>query len=229
MSAGSWVVCVVGATVGGTAPWWLPATVDGFVWRRVPTWQRTTPPVIAVVGGVIGAAAGTGVAALRFSHRPAVFAVVCATGVVAVVASAVDIRCHRLPDLLTAPLWAAMWPTLVVLAVTADEHQRIAAGLVGAGVTGLALGAGWLAGMGLGDVKFGAVLALLVGWCSGTPGAATAGALVVIGAAAVLSVLWVALRWCGWGTPVGDPYAFGPWLAGSAAVVVVATGVGASG
>lgn len=229
MSTGSWVAGLFALSVGGTSPWWLPTAVDGLVYRRMPTWQRPVMPVGAAIGGVIGVAAGTGVVALRFSHRPAVAAVVWGVFAVAFVASVVDFQCHRLPDMLTAPLWATMWPTLVVLAVTAGEHQRIAAGLVAAGVSAAALGAGWLVGMGLGDVKFGAVLALVVGWCSGTPGAAIAGALVVVGGAAVLSVLWVALRWLVSGTPVRDVYAFGPWLAGSAAVVVVGTGLGVSG
>lgn len=85
--------------------------------------------------------------------------------VLGVLLAAVDLACLRLPDPLVATLALLVGPPLAVAALVAGEPGRLgrallAAVLVGAGYLVLALAGG----LGLGDVKLGAVLGFLLGF-----------------------------------------------------------------
>ncbi|GLY08521.1 prepilin peptidase [Actinoplanes sp. NBRC 101535] len=118
-----------------------------------------------------------------------------------VVLAAIDLRCRRLPDPLVAGLAVT---TAVPLAVTHPDRigTALAAGaLTGAGYLAIALLPGQ--GLGLGDVKLGAVLALILGF-SGWPAVATGlGAAHVLGG---LTAAWLLL------TGRSRTLAFGPAL-----------------
>jgi leader peptidase (prepilin peptidase)/N-methyltransferase len=121
---------------------WLGAPVD--------------PPLI------LGAATGVSTAALAVAAGPGAALV----APVAVVASAIDVRRHRLPDRLTMTATAVLAAGLAIVALVTGD-----AGLLGRAAAGAALFAGLLlvvhlvspAGMGFGDVKLGVPLGLAVG------------------------------------------------------------------
>lgn len=180
---------------------------------------------------------------VRFGSAPVDAAVVMVVVGGGILSAMVDVRCHRLPDAITAPLWATVWPVMVVAAVAAGDTVRIRSALVAAMVTMAVLGVGWIAGMGLGDVKMGALLALTAGWLCTDPAQALTVAfsfvLLAAGAAVAGSVVtWMARRpwmasgprrWAGRdhraspGTGNGW-FAFGPHLVAAATVVMVALG-----
>jgi prepilin signal peptidase PulO-like enzyme (type II secretory pathway) len=187
------------------------------------------------------AAIAAGVVALRFGSAPRDGLVVLAVLGCAVLSALVDLRCHRLPDAITAPLWAAAWPVMVAVAVVDGNAIRIRFALVAGVVALLVLGVGWLMGMGLGDVKLGALLALVSGWLASEASEALMAALAVVFVAAVGAVLHSVLRCAGcWfgrlrsGSHRARPstaaaaehrwFAFGPHLVAGATVVIMALG-----
>jgi leader peptidase (prepilin peptidase) / N-methyltransferase len=110
-------------------------------------------------------------------------------------AAVVDLRCRRLPDAISAPVWAVAWLVMLV-----DAHvlasggasggvDRLRPALVGALVAGAALGVGWLVGMGFGDVKVGALLGLVAGWGGADVDQAANRALVLVLVAVTLGVV----------------------------------------
>lgn len=114
-----------------------------------------------------------------------------------VLSAMVDVRCHRLPDAITAPLWAVAWPVMVVVALAGGDATRIRSSLVAGVVAAVVLGIGWLAGMGLGDVKLGALLALVAGWMAPDPVAAAGAALALVLLATCAAVAGATGRWLG--------------------------------
>ena len=175
-------------------------------------------PQRAGVAGLVGA-----LVAWRWEAEPLAAVVVLAALGVAGVAAMVDRRCHRLPDLLVAPLGLG----LVVVAggwslVSGEPRWLVAAGVAGAAAGGVLI-LGWAAGMGFGDVKFGAALGLGLGWSVGSPTVAVFAGLGLVGLAAAGASVW----W-GWRRTVGGCaprwFPFGPFLAAAALVGLLLLG-----
>lgn len=138
-------------------------------------------------------------------------------------ASLVDLRCHRLPDLIVLPMGLGLVLAAGAWSVLAGDGWWLGSALAAGVTAAVVLGVGWLVGMGLGDVKFGAALGVLTGWAVGTPVGAVLVALGGVGLAsfgAAVWWLWSALvhrhapRW----------FPFGPFLAASALVIGLLTG-----
>ena len=169
---------------------------------------------------VVGAAA----VALRFGHHaPSLVVVGVVTGA-GVLAAAVDLRCHRLPDALTAPTWLLVWPVIVGSSVFGGDPGRIRLALAGGLVAVAALGFGWVLGMGLGDVKFGAVMAVVVGWLTTGFHHAITSVLAMVVVASGASALWAVAAGLRSGARTARVYAFGPWLVAAAVGVVMVNG-----
>jgi leader peptidase (prepilin peptidase) / N-methyltransferase len=143
-------------------------------------------------------------------------AVVSIVLVAAAVAAVVDLRCRRLPDALTAPTWLTVWVLMVVDGVgNGTAPDRLGPALVGGATAGAVLGVGWIVGMGLGDVKLGALLGLVAGWCSPAPAAAASRALLLVLCAVASGVVAAACT-------RQRRFALGPFLALAGAGVLVA-------
>jgi leader peptidase (prepilin peptidase)/N-methyltransferase len=186
------------------------------LWRRLAAgipadrWFGAPADPPAVLGIATGALAGLLVVA------GAGAAVLLAP--VAVVASAIDVRWHRLPDRLTGGATVAVGMALLVTAAVTGET-----GLVLRALAGAALLAGLLfavhvvspRGMGFGDVKLGVPLGLAVG-------AAGLGAVVVAvavaGAIGAVAGLFVLARH----RDRARAFAFGPCLCAGALLVLLA-------
>jgi leader peptidase (prepilin peptidase)/N-methyltransferase len=132
----------------------------------------------------------------------------------------IDITSHRLPDLLTAPLFGLSAITIVVDAFVGRHFDRLIPSLVGA----LALPAFYLAlmiisrgGMGMGDVKLSAAIGLVSGFFGVWITLISSFATYILG-----SVIGIALMLAGKaGRKTAIP--FGPFmLVGQAIALVVA-------
>lgn len=141
-----------------------------------------------------------------------------------VLASAVDFTEYRLPDVIVLPTFAAGLVLVVLMSVSGDESGRIRSAFLGALLAfGVLLIAHLISpqGMGFGDVKFAAVLGLMVGF--------QASSAVDV----VILVLWLFLVGFAAGTVGGlgllvirgrnQPFPFGPFLAFGTLVTVVAS------
>lgn len=139
-------------------------------------------------------------------------------------ASAVDFTEYRLPDVIVLPTFAAGLVLVVLMSVSGGESGRIRSAFLGALLAfGVLLIAHLISpqGMGFGDVKFAAVLGLMVGF--------QASSAVDV----VILVLWLFLVGFAAGTVGGlgllvirgrnQPFPFGPFLAFGALVAVVAS------
>ncbi len=131
-----------------------------------------------------------------------------------------DFSSHRLPNAVLAPTAIAVATHLTVLALTGDRFSD----LLRAFVAAAACGAGYLVlalarptGLGMGDVKLGALLGLWLGWLGW--GAVVLGVLAgfLLGGVAALALLATgrATR--------RSALAFGPWLLLGAAVASAVT------
>jgi len=183
-------------------------------WRACLTAQPRSAGLAALVGGLL---------AMRWSTAPLAAAAMLAAVGVAVLAAMVDVRCHRLPNVLVGPLALVLVVVVATSAVVRAEPQRLGAALLAGAGSGILLGVGWIVGMGLGDVKFGAALGVLVGWPVGSWSGAMLAALGVVGGAATAASVW----W-GWSTlrrrSTPRWFPFGPFLAAAAVLVLFATG-----
>ena len=238
---------IVAAGVGTLAALvWFPQAADALAQRHrlpaPPSWtslwavMRQRPIVWMMVAG------GSAAIAFRFAAAPADAVVVVIVLACAVLSAMVDVRCHRLPDAITAPLWAVMWPVMVAVALLGGDPLRIRSALIAGLVAAAVLGTGWLMGMGFGDVKLGALLALVAGWLAAHPitaiGAALGLVLVATCIAVVASVGRIVVQQLAalgpWRRPLvvnrgGRWFAFGPHLVAAAMVVMVAGGPGLGG
>ncbi len=137
-------------------------------------------------------------------------------------ASAVDFTEYRLPDVIVLPTFAAGLVLVVLISVSGDESGRIRSSFLGALLAfGVLLIAHLISpqGMGFGDVKFAAVLGLMVGFQ-----ASSAVDVVIV-------VLWLFLIGFAAGTVGGlgllvirgrnQPFPFGPFLAFGTLVTVL--------
>lgn len=141
-----------------------------------------------------------------------------------ILASAVDFTEYRLPDVIVLPTFAAGLVLVVLMSVSGNESGRIRSAFLGALLAfGVLLIAHLISpqGMGFGDVKFAAVLGLMVGF--------QASSAVDV----VILVLWLFLVGFAAGTVGGlgllvirgrnQPFPFGPFLAFGTLVTVVAS------
>jgi leader peptidase (prepilin peptidase)/N-methyltransferase len=139
-------------------------------------------------------------------------------------ASAIDFTEYRLPDIVVLPTLAIGLVLVMILSVSEGESARVRYAVLGAVIAfGILLVAHLISpqGMGFGDVKFAAVLGLMVGFQAGS-------SLEV-----VILVLWVFLIGFAVGTLGGiallvvrgrnQPFPFGPFLAMGTFVTVLAS------
>ena len=139
-------------------------------------------------------------------------------------ASAIDLTEYRLPDAIVVPTLTAGVTLVVLVSIIDASADRIGDALLGAALAfGVLLIAHLVSprGMGFGDVKFAAILGLMVGWQATT-------ALDV-----VILVLWLLLVGFAVGTIGGiallvvrgrnQPFPFGPFLSLGTLVVVCAS------
>src|SRR5690606_26008936 len=131
---------------------------------------------------------------------------------------AVDLACHRLPDVVTLPTAVALLAGLAVAAALDAGWPRLGGAVLG----GAAVGAGFLLralasprAVGLGDGSAGGLHRRLLGWCGWVAVVAGFGAAFVVGGAGAI-VLVVSGR-----ATRRRPLAFGPCL-----VLGAAAGVG---
>lgn len=211
-------VAVVGATAlllavsGAVAAPWAAALAGA----ELSSWTGRLP--LAVLAGLGGA----GAAAVATS--PAELLGLAALALGCAVLVAVDLACHRLPDVVTLPTAVALLAGLAAAAALDAGWPRLGGAVLG----GAAVGAGFLLlalasprAIGLGDVKLGALLGLLLGWFGWDAVLAGVVAAFVVGGAAAI-VLLVSGR-----ATRRTPLAFGPCLVlGAAAGVALVTSGG---
>jgi len=139
-----------------------------------------------------------------------------------ILASAVDLTEYRLPDVVVLPTLGVGLLLVVISSVSDGDGGRARYAFLGALISfGVLLIVHLISpqGMGFGDVKFAAVLGLMVGW--------QAGSAVDV----VILVLWLFLIGFGFGTVGGlallvvrgrnQPFPFGPFLALGTLVTVL--------
>jgi len=139
-----------------------------------------------------------------------------------ILASAVDLTEYRLPDVIVLPTLVVGLLLVVISSVSDGDGGRSRYAFLGAAIAfGVLLIAHLISpqGMGFGDVKFAAVLGLMVGW--------QAGSVVDV----VILVLWLFLIGFAFGTVGGlallvirgrnQPFPFGPFLAVGTLVTVL--------
>jgi leader peptidase (prepilin peptidase) / N-methyltransferase len=178
-------------------------------------------PAAEVVTGALFAGLG-----LRSGPSPALPAL-CYLAAVSVPLAVIDLRCRRLPDLLTLP----SYPVALVLLIAAapfihNGWGRVIHGLAGMAVLGvfyLFLAFIYPAGIGWGDVKLSGVLGLYLGWCGA--GVLVAGVLAGYLLAAAAGVGLIA---AGRATPK-TPIPFGPFMLAGALGAILVIGLAGSG
>jgi leader peptidase (prepilin peptidase)/N-methyltransferase len=147
----------------------IPAGIRG--WLRLGSscprcGQRLGPTTTATA---LASAATTATLTLRFLHNPALPTLL-ASGLMAVTAAFVDLRCHRLPDRVVLPSAALGALTITTIGFAhGDQHRTIRAfaSCLAVGIVLLLLAAGTHA-IGPGDVNATAWIAMLAGWHSPT-------------------------------------------------------------
>lgn len=179
----------------------------------IGTWQ----PAVEVVTGLLFA-----LTALRFGLSPVLpaFWYFAALGVALAV---IDLRHHRLPDLLTLPAYPAAGLLLGVGALAVPVGPRHFAGALAG------MGAAWLfflllflihpAGLGWGDVKLSGVIGLYLGWLG-----ITAVAAGLFGAFALAAVSGLVLIAAGRATRKSQ-IPFGPFMLVAALAVILGSGL----
>lgn len=139
--------------------------------------------------------------------------------VIGVALASVDLAVHRLPDVLTLGGGAAVLALLLTASVLLPGHpgwEPMLWSIALATPVLLLLG---LAGLGLGDVKLGVLLAGALGWCGVPVAAATLMAGFVLGG------LWAGVLLMTRRARAGTAFAYGPWmLLGAVAGLLVAPG-----
>ena len=135
--------------------------------------------------------------------------------------SIIDLREHRLPNVLVAAFTACMIVVLVLTAAIEGEWYNLGraliAGFLVAGVAMLCAGFGW---WGMGDAKVSFAIAFTLGWLGWS--AVWAGIMVSFTIASVVGVLWIAIRRRSWSSALP----FGPFLFIGVAASGIGTAVG---
>ncbi len=221
MNAIRLLVCIVLAFPCGVLISRLSAT---FVTER-PLFQPSETPRVSQRTIVLGSLTLVTFVLLswRFADASWLELLVYLAGFAAVIlASAVDLTEYRLPDVIVLPTLAIGLLLVVVCSVSDGDGGRARYAFLGAAIAfGVLLIAHLISpqGMGFGDVKFAAVLGLMVGW--------QAGSVVDV----VILVLWLFLIGFAFGTVGGlallvirgrnQPFPFGPFLAVGTLVTVL--------
>lgn len=182
-------------------------------WRGEPADQRRVAVVTALsalVCGAIGAAVGA---------APELLALLW-LGLVGVPLAVIDIDCQRLPDRLTLPGAVVGLALLAGASRATGDWDALVRAVFAAVVVGgiaflFALVVGGGSGLGLGDVKLLALLALFLGWLSW--GHVVLGVALGFGLGALAAVVLLGTRRAG----LKDSIAFGQWLIAGALVAVV--------
>lgn len=219
------VVRVVLAVVIGAAAGWAGAVCDRIVPDRLP-WPGTRIPLDLRTSLIVIVTLGcTGACLWRFDEASLAELLVYVVWFALLVSlSAIDLDRMRLPDAMVLPGFVVALAAVSVVSLVDGAPERIRYALVGAAVSfGVLLAAHLVSprGMGFGDVKFAAVLGLMIGWQADT-------------VARTLSLtLWSLLIGFGAGSVVGlvllvarrrnQPFPFGPFLALGAGVTVLAS------
>jgi leader peptidase (prepilin peptidase)/N-methyltransferase len=185
----------------------------GGAWRGEPATPSRTALVsalAAVVLGAIGTAIGAERELLAFLWL----------GLVAVPLAVIDVECQRLPDRLTLPGFVVGLALLVGASRAGADRDALGRAVLAAAVVGgtaflFALLVGGGSGLGLGDVKLLALLALFLGWLGW--GQVVLGVALGFGIGAVAAVVLLGLRRAG----LKDSIAFGQWLIAGALLAVV--------
>lgn len=214
----------IGCAVGGAAvgPFLAALTVrvpagepvgTGEAWRGEPAEPARIAVVTALAAlvlGAIGAAIGPEPQLLAYLWL----------GLVCVPLAVIDVDCLRLPDRLTLP-GALVGLALLTGASRAEDdwgallRAVLAAVIVGTVAFLFALLVGGCSGLGLGDVKLLALLALFLGWLGW--GHVVLGVALGFVFGAVAAVVLLAARRAG----MKDSIPFGQWLIAGALVAVV--------
>jgi len=200
------LVVLAGAVVVAGAAALLSARATRLAQRSTP-W--TSPGVLAV----LGAAGGAGAAVVAESTVELITFSALALGCALLVA--LDLACHRLPDVITGPTAAVLVGGLTLEALRTGAWPDLGRALL----AGLVLGAAFLAlalispsSLGLGDVKLAAVLGVFLGWFGWSTLLVAVVATFLLGGVVALGLV-VARRASG-----RTQLAFGPWLVVGAAV-----------
>jgi len=137
-----------------------------------------------------------------------------------VAVSAIDLRVHRLPNVVVAPTFVGGLVAMVVVSLVRGDWGPMGRALLGAALYFVLLLLPHLIsprGMGFGDVKLGAVLGLSVGWLADNVAGTVTLVLVAAVLGMVLGMLLGLVFRAGWrGT-----FPLGPALAAAAVVVVL--------
>ncbi|WP_162458243.1 prepilin peptidase [Pseudactinotalea terrae] len=174
-----------------------------------------------VAVALLAALAGAGAAVLAEGWLQLVtFA---ALGLGCAVLVAVDLDCHRLPDVVTIPTAATLVAGLVVVSAQQGQWDPLGRALAAGVVLGLAFLALALISprsLGLGDVKLAGLLGVFLGWFGWTSVLVGVVATFLLGglAAVVLLAFARASR--------STALAFGPWLVLGAVAAVAVTSAG---
>jgi leader peptidase (prepilin peptidase)/N-methyltransferase len=186
----------------------IAAGLPGGRWRA----SAVDPPHVLGVLTAMSAAALVLTAA-----SPVLIPAEVALAPILVVASAIDRRCHRLPDLLTLPAAALMAGAVAIAAGVDDDFGLLAAAIGGALILAGTLFVVHLAspaGMGFGDVKLAVPIGLVVG-ARGT-GAVIAALLAALVLGAVAGLVTLARH-----RDRRRPFAFGPCLGAGAVLALL--------
>lgn len=204
------VAVLAGIVVGGVAALLAPWA------RRLAERESRWSSRAALT--ILGAVAGTGAALVADGVVELVTFAAFALGCSLLVA--LDLACHRLPDIVTVPTAAVLVAGLLV----ASSWTGSWSDLVRALLSGLVLGAAFLAlalisprSLGLGDVKLAALLGLFLGWFGWPAVAVAVIATFLLGG--LTALLLVLSRRATRSTEL----AFGPWLVLGAAVAAGVT------
>lgn len=232
-----WLVggLVVVAAASVVLAGWIPGAADALACRASLPVPGGWSCVVAVRGHRWWPLAPAVAAALwwRFAAVPLEAVVIMVVGAVVWLDCAVDVRCRRLPDAVAAPLWAITWAVIAVYSLGGDQSWRLRSVVLASLAAAVVLAVVWLVGMGFGDVKFGAIVAGVVGWQAPSPLVALHRGLAMVLVAAVGAVVWAALhrlvgsrRHAGQrpAGATGSWFAFGPFLAVGAGVTVMVGG-----
>lgn len=203
-------VAAAGATVAAAAALLAP-------WARRLAGRASrwiAPATLGVLGGLGGAGAAWVATGVVETVTFAALALGCALLV------AIDLACHRLPDVVTGPTAAVLLAGLAVEALRTDAWPDLGRALL----AGLVLGAAFLAlalvspsSLGLGDVKLAALLGVFLGWFGWPTVLVAVVATFLLGGLVALAL--VLSRRASRSTQL----AFGPWLVVGAGVAAALT------
>ena len=170
-----------GALLGGTI---AAAAIPRLLVRRNSSARRRSVSGCAAAAGL-----AAGILAVRFDGIELVaFGFLACVGVVL---AAIDLLERRLPGRLVVPSYAVLGGLLALDAVVTERWGNLLTALVAAVAVALAYLLAALAsrgGLGSGDVRFGGLLGMALGW-QGWPAVVTGTAVAWLGAAAVLFAL----------------------------------------